>query len=180
MESQAALLERAKRYDEAETDYKSLTGNPQLGGLYIGAYGSFLERRGRAKDAAALYADALKRAPGDRDLKLQLARASAGKRAPPMLSLKQGAARALTAAAELALVDKQINEGEVYLRLALKLDPAYDRGPGSIWATSAPAPASPARPATPTPTSRPPPPSGPRRANASSPAIRPKATTRPR
>jgi Flp pilus assembly protein TadD len=126
MESQAALLERAKRYDEAETDYKALTGNPQLGGLYIDPYGAFLERRGRSKEAAALYADALKRAPGDRDLKLDLARASAGKRAPPMLSLKQGAAKALTAAAELALVDKQINEGEVYLRLALKLDPARD------------------------------------------------------
>jgi Flp pilus assembly protein TadD len=126
MESQAALLERAKRYDEAETDYKALTANPQLGGLYIAPYGAFLERRGRAKEAVALYADALKRAPGDRNLQLDLARATAGKRAPPMLSLKQGAAKALTAAAELALVDKQVNEGEVYLRLALKLDPTHD------------------------------------------------------
>jgi Flp pilus assembly protein TadD len=126
MESQAALLERAKRYDEAETDYKALIANPQLGGLYIGPYGAFMERRGRTKDAVALYADALKRAPGDRDLKQDLARASAGKRAPPLPTLKQGAARALTAAAELALVDKQINEGEVYLRLALKLDPSRD------------------------------------------------------
>ena len=126
LESQAMLLERAKRYDEAETDYKSLTNNPQLGALYIGSYGAYLERRGRAKDAVALYAAALKQAPGDRDLKLALDRATAGKRPPPMLSLKQGAAKALTAAAELALVDKQVNEGEVYLRLALKLDPAHD------------------------------------------------------
>jgi Flp pilus assembly protein TadD len=126
LESQAMLLERAKRYDEAETDYKSLTSNPQLGGLYIASYGAFLERRGRAKDAIALYTEALKRSPNERDLKLDLARAAAGKRPPAMLTLKQGAAKALTAAAELALVDKQINEGEVYLRLALKLDPARD------------------------------------------------------
>jgi Flp pilus assembly protein TadD len=126
LESQAMLLERAKRYDEAETDYKSLTSNPQLGQLYIISYGAYLERRGRAKDAVALYADTLKRAPGDRDLKLALDRATAGRRPPAMLSLKQGAAKALTAAAELALVDKQINEGEVYLRLALRLDPVRD------------------------------------------------------
>jgi Flp pilus assembly protein TadD len=126
LESQAMLLERAKRYDEAETDYKSLTSNPQLGGLYVAAYGAFLERRGREKDAVALYTDALTRAPNDRELKLGLARAGAGERPPAPLTLKQGAAKALTAAAELALVDKQINEGEVYLRLALKLDPARD------------------------------------------------------
>jgi Flp pilus assembly protein TadD len=126
LESQAMLLERAKRYDEAETDYKSLTSNPQLGGLYIASYGAFLERRGRDKEAVALYTDALRHSPNDRDLKLALERATAGKRPPAMLSLKQGAAKALTAAAELALVDKQINEGEVYLRLALKLDPARD------------------------------------------------------
>ena len=125
-ENQALLLERAKRFDEAETDYKALTGNAQLGALYVQSYGAFLERRGRAKDAVALYTDALKRAPADRELKRALARAAAAKPAPAMLSLKQGAAKALTAAAELALVDKQINEGEVYLRLALKLDPQRD------------------------------------------------------
>ncbi len=126
LEGQALLLERAKRYDEAEKDYKILTGNAQLGALYAGSYGAFLERRGRPKDAAELYGEILKRAPNDRDMKRAFARASTGKRAPPMMTLKQGAAKALTAAAELALVNKQINEGEVYLRLALKLDPVRD------------------------------------------------------
>ena len=125
-EGQAMLYERAKRYDEAETDFKALTANPQLGGLYVQSYGAFLERRGRTKDAVALYTDALRRAPNDRELKLDLDRASAGKRAPPMPSLKQGAAKALTAAAELALIDKQVDEGEIYLRLALRLDPQRD------------------------------------------------------
>ncbi|MDB5459003.1 MAG: tetratricopeptide repeat protein [Caulobacteraceae bacterium] len=125
-ESQAMLYERAKRYDEAETDYKALTGNPQLGGLYVLSHGAFLERRGRAKEAVALYTDALQRSPNDRDLKRALARAGAAKRPPAMLTLKQGAAKAMTAAAELALVDKQINEGDIYLRLALRLDPQRD------------------------------------------------------
>lgn len=126
LESQAMLLERAKRYDDAEKDYKILAGNAQLGALYAGSYGAFLERRGRPKDAAALYGEVLKRAPRDRDMKLALARVTGGKRAPPMLTIKQGAAKALTAAAELSLVNKQINEAEVYLRLALKLDGGRD------------------------------------------------------
>ena len=125
-EGQAALLERAKRYDEAETVLKALATNPQLGVLYIDSYGGFLERRSRTKDAVELYTSALKRMPNNRDIKISLARATAGKRPPQMLNLKQGAAKSLTAAAELALVDKQINEGEVYLRLALKLDPTRD------------------------------------------------------
>jgi Flp pilus assembly protein TadD len=125
-EGQAMLYERAKRYDEAETDFKALTANPQLGGLYVQSYGAFLERRGRTKDAVALYTDALRRAPSDRELKRALDRASDGKHAPAMLSLKQGAAKALTAAAELALIDKQVSEGEIYLRLALRLDPQRD------------------------------------------------------
>jgi tetratricopeptide (TPR) repeat protein len=139
LESQALLLERAKRYDEAETDYKSLTANPQLGPLYTHAYGDFLERRGRVKEAIALYTAALAHAPNDRDLKASLARATAGRKPPPLPSLKQGAAKALTAAAELALVDKQIQEGEIYLRLALKLDPGRDEAwvlLGDIRATS--------------------------------------------
>jgi tetratricopeptide (TPR) repeat protein len=125
-EGQAMLYERAKRYDEAETDFKALTANPQLGGLYVQSYGAFLERRGRAKDAVALYTDALQRTPNDREVARALARAKDGKRPPAMLTLKQGAAKALTAAAELALIDKQISEGEIYLRLALRLDPQRD------------------------------------------------------
>jgi Flp pilus assembly protein TadD len=124
LEGQAMLLERAKRYDEAETDYKSLVSNAQLGPLYVGSYGAFLERRGRAKDAAALYADTLKHTPNDRDLKAALARAEASGVAPAALNLKQGAAKAMTAAAEQALIDKRGTEAEIYLRLALRLDPS--------------------------------------------------------
>jgi Flp pilus assembly protein TadD len=124
---QAMLLERAHRYDEAEADYKALTANAQLGPLYVPPYGAYLERRGRAKEAVVLYKSALQQTPDDTVLKAALGRASKhGSPVPPMLSLKEGAALALTSAAEGALVGKQVGDADIYLRLALRLDPKID------------------------------------------------------
>ena len=121
--SQALLLERAKRFDEAETDYKSLVSG-QFSALYTIPYGDFLLRRGRADDALALYKDALQHNPNARDLKRALARLQSRKgQVPPLPTLRQGAAQALTSAAEMALIDKRFIDGQIYLRLALKLDP---------------------------------------------------------
>ena len=39
---QARLIERAKRYDEAETDYKALTAATSASGLFVLDYGAFL------------------------------------------------------------------------------------------------------------------------------------------
>ena len=123
---QALLLEREKRYDEAETDYKILTGG-QFAPLYTVPYGEFLLRRGRAKDALTLYRDAVQRSPNSRELKRALARLEARKDgAPPLPSLRQGAAQALTAAAEMSLIEKRFTDGRIYLRLALRLDPQED------------------------------------------------------
>ncbi len=44
---QALLLERAKRYPEAETAYKTLNSGPYAA-LYLVPYGEFMHRRGRA------------------------------------------------------------------------------------------------------------------------------------
>src|SRR4051812_25909174 len=53
--SQAQLLERAKKYKEAETAYKELYEKAQNFGLAGLGYGEFLERRGRKADAAVVY-----------------------------------------------------------------------------------------------------------------------------
>lgn len=123
---QALLLERQKRYDEAETDYKILTSG-QFAPLYTIPYGEFLQRRGRVKDALALYQQAVQRSPSSRELRRAWNRLQAGRgSAPPLPSIRQGAAQALTAAAEMSLIEKRFNDGQVYLRLALRLDPQND------------------------------------------------------
>jgi tetratricopeptide (TPR) repeat protein len=121
---QALLLERARRYEEAETVYKSLNAS-QYALLYVIPYGEFLQRRGRATEARTLYKEAVDRNPGSRDLRRAFARLGPGKRssAPPVPTVRQGAAQALTAAAEMSLIEKRFVDGEIYLRLALRLDP---------------------------------------------------------
>lgn len=126
MLSRSLIDERLRRYDEAEIGYKALTSNMQLGIFYVLPYGAYLERRGRAGDAEALYKKYLAKVPADKGLLHALARAQAHRPAPPMPSIKEGASGALISAAELALVQKSVDEGEIYLRLGLRLDPSSD------------------------------------------------------
>lgn len=120
---QAFLYERAKRYDEAETDFKALTGGDNPGDMVLLAYGGFLERRGKRLDAVAVYDKGLADEPSNSILLAAKARAAAGKSAPPAPTLRQGAAQALMAPAASMLAAKQDQIGLVYLRLALRLDP---------------------------------------------------------
>ncbi len=123
---QASLYERAKRYDEAETDFKALAqgGNPTE--MAVLAYGEFLERRGRKIDAVALYGDHLVREPDSIAVKAARARAQAGKAAPPLPTIREGAAQALLAPAASMISAKQTSLALVYLRLLLRLQPSRD------------------------------------------------------
>jgi tetratricopeptide (TPR) repeat protein len=123
---QALLYERAKRYDEAETDFKAtLTGAARSETALI-AYGGFLERRGRRADAVALYTAALDQEPASVAVKAAKARAAAGKPAPAAPTIKEGAAQALLAPAAVMMSAKQHQFALAYLRLALALDPRRD------------------------------------------------------
>jgi tetratricopeptide (TPR) repeat protein len=124
MLGQAYLYERAKRYDEAETDFKVLTGTESPGDMVVLAYGGFLERRGRKVDALALYAKGLAAEPRNSALLAARDRAAAAKAVPPpMPGLKQGAAQSIMAPAATMLAAKQDQLGLAYLRMALRLDP---------------------------------------------------------
>lgn len=121
--SQAQLLERAKKFKEAEAAYKELyEKSPNIGMFGLG-YGEFLERRGRRPDALALYDAMLKQSPESSGAKLAKARAQSRAKPPALPTEAQGAAQSLIALAA-NLVGRQQDNAFVYLRLALRLDPA--------------------------------------------------------
>ncbi|THD82710.1 MAG: tetratricopeptide repeat protein [Phenylobacterium sp.] len=123
---QAALYERAKRYDEAETDFKAALAAGARGEMASLAYGGFLERRGRRADAIVVYNASLAQEPENVAMKQALARATAGRAAPPTPSLKQGAAEALLAPTAVMISAKQAQVALAYLRMILRLDPDRD------------------------------------------------------
>lgn len=125
-QGQARLFERAKRYDEAETDYKALTSNAATASIFTLDYGAFLERRKRYDDAVALYDGALRAAPNDTGLQRARARAAARGAPPPAPTLRQGAAESLIACAATFVGERQTQFALAYLRLALRLDPERD------------------------------------------------------
>ena len=123
---QAALFERAKRFDEAETDYKAAVSVSAPTEMAVLAYGGFLERRGRRVDALALYGEQLAREPDSIAVKAAKARTEAGKPPPPLPSLRAGAAQALLAPSATMMAAKQTQLALGYLRLVLRLDPQRD------------------------------------------------------
>ncbi|MGI9169558.1 MAG: tetratricopeptide repeat protein, partial [Caulobacteraceae bacterium] len=123
---QGKLFEHLRRYDEAETAFRSLIAGGDPGSLASLNLGELLERRGRASDAVAIYAQALARDPGAGALIAARDRAAAGKTAPPLPAIRQSAAEAMIAPATLMIVEKQYEVALAYLRLALRLDPSRD------------------------------------------------------
>jgi len=121
--SRAQLLESSRRYDEAEAALKDFSAQEATGGVFLEAYGAFLERRGRRAEAVALYDKALVKSPGQASLSMARARAAQGDAAPALPKPKEGAADALLGAAAGAMLLKQSDLSLVYLRLALHLAP---------------------------------------------------------
>jgi tetratricopeptide (TPR) repeat protein len=120
----ARLLERAGRLDEAEAVLKGLTVNPENVNFVLG-YGGFLERRGRRPDAVALYDRTLAKAM-DPDVEASRERAKAGRAAPAMVSIQEGAGEALLPPAATLIARRQPELGLALMRLALRLDPKLD------------------------------------------------------
>lgn len=123
---QARLYEHFRQTSEAETAYRALVVGGDPGGLASYNLGLFLERSGRAPEAAAVYARALAREPDDRALIAAQARVAAHRPPPPAPSLRRMAAEALGAPAALLVVQKQEEAALAFLRLALRLDPSDD------------------------------------------------------
>ena len=123
--AQAHLFERARRYDEAETDFKTLPKGDGLAAFQL-AYGEFLERRGRRDEAIAVYDAALLAAPGYPELVAARARAEAKQPAPAAPEISAGAAQGLLAASAAMMQMRQPQLAQAYLRLVLRLQPERD------------------------------------------------------
>jgi tetratricopeptide (TPR) repeat protein len=121
---QAGLEARLGKIPDAEAAYKAMmqTGDPS--GLVTAAYGEFLERHGRAAEAATLYRARLARNPDDPAAAAALARAQKHGRPPPISGLNEAAGAALIIPAASLISQKQNELAMDYLRLALRLDPA--------------------------------------------------------
>ena len=123
---QGALFERAKRYDEAETDFKAAASATNPSVIAVMAYGGFLERRGRRMDALTLYEGFLSNQPSSLPVKAAKARASAGKAPPPQPTVREGAAQAMLGATATMIQAQQTQTAMAYLRMVLALDPQKD------------------------------------------------------
>ena len=123
---QALLYEHRGQIGQANQVFGKLLAQSDGGGLYTAAYGEFLQRHGRTATAINLYQAALKGDAANSLVQQALARAKAGRPAPPAPTLAEGAGRALLAPAALLLAEKQPQIGLVYLRLVLRLDPKRD------------------------------------------------------
>ena len=125
----ARLLEIRRRYDEADTSLKALAEGARTGPLFRVAYGNFLERRGRRDEALAVYDAAVASGAPDPALAAARERVVARGRAPELPTFREGAAEALTIAAQQASAEGANEFAVVYLRLSLNLD----RDPASLY-----------------------------------------------
>lgn len=121
--NQAMVLEAAGQPGRAEGLYKALAGQLPEQGFFSAAYGAFLERQGRQKEAAAFYAERLKANPEDAEMQQGRARIAARRPAPPVPNGRAGAGQALFIAGMFALQQRDPESAVTYLRLSLRLEP---------------------------------------------------------
>ena len=122
-QNRALLLESRGRFDEAEAEFKTLTGFAQSGMLFRLPYGEFLERRGRRDEAITVYDAAITGGLADAAIRQARARAAAGGRPPALPTYRAGASAGLISAAALAASERAPEFAAFYLRLALQLTP---------------------------------------------------------
>lgn len=119
----AQLLERRRRYEEADAAYKAVAEAPGAQAAMILGYGEFLERRRRRDEAAALYDTALISRADNGSLLAAKARVVSRGRPPAQLTDREGVARGLLLAAAQASQGGSNEFSAVYTRLALNVQP---------------------------------------------------------
>ena len=121
---QAMISERLGQKDKAEDEFRSLVARGDAGGIASLAYGAFLERQRRWKEAVAVYQTALARSPHDGMLLSSEARAIKAVKPRPQPTINGGAAEALIISGAGLIAQKQEEAALPYVRLGLWLDPS--------------------------------------------------------
>ena len=123
----ALVFEAAGRYQLAEEAYRNALGALDLDAFATRMFAEFLERRARRADAIRFYSRQLERAPAAHDLRVGLARAEAGERAPRMPRPAEAAARAVFAPAAVFASSSRSEYAALYLRVVQRLDGDFHR-----------------------------------------------------
>lgn len=130
--NRAQLLERRRRYDEAEAEFRSVSTNAAIAPYVAIPFGAFLERRRRHDEAIAVYDAAMNGQQTDAVLTAARERATARRRPPALPGLIDEGADALMFIAGGAKQAEASDLAIIYLRLAESLRPdsmtAYELG----------------------------------------------------
>lgn len=125
--NRAFLNDFGGRNEEAIADYIEalrLSNGRTL--IIVQGYGSLLERQGRAKEAARLYADYLLQSADDKVIGAELRRMDSGKLPEPIItSANRGVANALFGPAAYLVGERAIDLPIIYLQAALYIDPDF-------------------------------------------------------
>ncbi len=126
----ALLLDLENRMDEAEGAYKIAVEPGQISDRAIYAYGSFLERHGRADEARAVYEQAshfFTQAPMSTMALDRLNEGKASKRRPRRLvrNASEGAAEALYGTSQILAAQAHFDKSLVYLEMARFINPDH-------------------------------------------------------
>ncbi|KAA5805232.1 tetratricopeptide repeat protein [Alkalicaulis satelles] len=126
---QALILEAAGEYDRAEAAYRAADQTLSMRNFTTVLLGAFLERRGRRSEAGRIYERQLARSgqDGDPEVAAALERVRAGGRAPRFPAAPQAAARAVHGPAQLLMSHAPVEVPVLYMRMAQRLDPDFDR-----------------------------------------------------
>ncbi len=114
----ARLLESRRRHAEAEAEYRVLVATPLGAQLFAADYGAFLERRGRADEAVAVYEASLSGTSPDPDALMGRTRVLDRAAPPPVPTIRQNAAFALKLAAIQSAERRERDVSTILLRLA--------------------------------------------------------------
>ena len=124
----ALIAEYLGKKEEAEAAYgEAMSASAGASLRVVEAYGRFLERTGRADQAASLYRDYEALSPDHPLMKANLARIASGKKPEPLVTHPaEGAAEALYGLGSVLAQESGLDLSIVYLQLGLYLRPDFD------------------------------------------------------
>lgn len=114
----ARLLESRRRHGEAEAEYRALIASPLGGQLFSADFAGFLERRGRADEALAVYEASLTGPSPDPEALVGRSRVLGRGTPPPVPTIRDNAAFAIKLAAIQSAERRERDVSAILLRLA--------------------------------------------------------------